>query len=45
MIAMSSDNDIIKQQMEAGCDLRLDEKMELFDFIAKYEKLKREVIL
>lgn len=46
MIAMSSRSDILEQQMDAGCDLKLDDdKMKLFDFIAKYEKLKQEVIL
>lgn len=46
MIAMSSRSDILEQQMEAGCDLKLgDDKMKLFEFIAKYEKLKQEVII
>ncbi|MDP2103965.1 MAG: hypothetical protein Q8K26_03525, partial [Candidatus Gracilibacteria bacterium] len=40
MIAMSSKEDILKQQIEAGCDLKLDEKMKLFEFIAEYEKVK-----
>lgn len=42
MIAMSSKNWMLEQQIKAGCDLQLDDKMKLFELIANMKKWGRK---